>query len=509
MLRWILNIITNYLKTLIGMVIVFFMTPFIISKLGMDLFGLWSLVFAVVGVFGLMDFGFATAAVKYVAEYTGAKDLDGRNAILSTLLVVYSLIGIVCLVLVAIVAGPASGLFDLTPAQERYFTTLVWLLGAVVAFSFPAGIFKAAMVGSGRMDVVNIIELLMQLTNAGLIVWWLSAGHGILGLAAATAITMSGTLLVLIPLAYRMLPRLKVGFRGFSQERVRELMSFSVYAFIANVAMLVILRIDPIVIGLFMPLTSIAIYAIAGKITEYTYLLNKQFSNALMPLVSQSHGSGDRQTIRRVMLDGTRFLMGIALPFIGLLYFYAPEIIAVWVGHDFDDSVPLLRILLVAVAFSTTQLNVANVLGMTGSHRFVAFSMAASAIVNLVLSVVLIQFFGLYGVAFGTLIAAFLIELAIMVPRACREQGVSPWAFFSNGIFPGIPALLPMFAAAWALEAWRPAATLGMITAEGATAAAVYLLGFWFTAVRREERAMVKQAVRSRLQRLSKAASRS
>lgn len=496
---WIINIVSSYFKTLIGMVVVFFLTPFIISHIGMEMFGLWALIFAIVSIFGLMDFGFATAAVKYVAEHVGSGDMEGRNRILSTLFVVYSCIGLLCILIVAIVAGPASSQFDLTPAQQGYFTEIVWLLGMVVAIGFPAGLFKAALVGSGRMYIVSMVELSMLLTNAALIVWLLSDGYGLRGLAWATAATMLGTLLLLIPLAYRLLPDMHISFRLFSIDRVRSLMSFSVYAFIANVAMLVILRIDPIVVGMFMSLSAIAVYAIAVKISEYTYSLNKQFSNALMPLVSQSHGAGDLHIIRKVLMDGTRFLMGVSLPFILLLYYYAADIIVLWVGHEFDDSIPLLRVLLIAIFFSATQLNVANVLGMTGFHRFVAFSMAASAAVNLCLSVVLIQFWGLYGVALATLVAAFVIETIIMIPRACREQGISAWIFFKDGIFPAIPAVFPMLGVAFLFNLYMPTNSLMLIALEGVTSFLVYLLVFTFTGVRSHERQMVINKLRHKL----------
>ena len=80
-MRWVINIASNYLRFLVGMVVVFFMTPYIVSRIGVDLFGLWSLIFAVIGIFGLLDLGFATAAVKYVAELSAKKDHAGRNQV--------------------------------------------------------------------------------------------------------------------------------------------------------------------------------------------------------------------------------------------------------------------------------------------------------------------------------------------------------------------------------------------------------------------------------------------
>ena len=47
-MHWILNIATSYLRFAVSMVVVFLMTPYIIGQLGMDTFGLWSLIFAVI-----------------------------------------------------------------------------------------------------------------------------------------------------------------------------------------------------------------------------------------------------------------------------------------------------------------------------------------------------------------------------------------------------------------------------------------------------------------------------
>ena len=165
-MHWILNIATSYLRFAVSMVVVFLMTPYIIGQLGMDTFGLWSLIFAVIGIFGLMDFGFATATVKTVAEATGARDEAGRNRALASLLLLYTLIGLLSLVLVMALAAPMAGWFDLSESQHGLFLPVLWILGLAVSLNFPASLFKAALSGAGRMHIVNAVELVMVLVNA-------------------------------------------------------------------------------------------------------------------------------------------------------------------------------------------------------------------------------------------------------------------------------------------------------------------------------------------------------
>jgi O-antigen/teichoic acid export membrane protein len=502
-MRWVLNIASNYLRFLVGMVIVFFLTPYIVSRIGVDAFGLWSLIFAVVGLFGLLDLGFATAAVKFVAELTASGDHAGRNQVLGTLFLIYAGLGVFCLSLVAVFADTAPAWFDLAPEHHRAFTIAIWLLGTAVALGFPLSLFKAILVGSGRMSLVNMVELGTTLGNAALVVYVLESGYGLLGLAASTAFTMLLATLLLVPFAYRFTPMLSLSPGHFARRRVRELGGYSFYFFIANVAVLIILRIDPVVIKAFLPLSAVAVYAVAAKVSEYTYLLNKQFSNALMPLVSQSKGAGDSETIRRILVDGTRFLMAIAVPFISLLIFHAEEIIRLWMGTDFTDSEPLLRILMIAVLFASIQLNAANVLGMTGRHRFVALSMGGSALVNLGLSILLIQYFGLTGVALATLVAALLVETLIIVPKACRDNDVSIHRFISDALLPALPATGGALGCAYLLNMWQGANSFTMIIFEGALAALVFFLVFYWTGVKPGERQMLVARLRGRRRSLS------
>jgi O-antigen/teichoic acid export membrane protein len=502
-MRWVINIASNYLRVIVGIAVMFFLIPYMVSRLGIETFGLWSLIFAVVGLFGLLDLGFATAAMKYVAELTASGDHAQRNQVLATLLVVYLVLGAVCLALVAALAGPASGWFDLPADQARPFTLALWLIGAVVAINFPASLVKAILIGSGRMHLVNGIELVTTLVNAALIVILLEAGLGLAGVAIATATTMLLGPLVMLPLAIRLTPGLSASPRLFSRARVRELMGFSVYFFIANVAVLIILRIDPVVIKSFLTLSAVAVYAVAAKIAEYAYLLNKQFSNALMPLVSQSKGAGDTDTVRRVLVDGTRFLLAIAVPFMALLFFYADAIVVRWMGPEFAEAVPLLRLLLLAVLFSSVQLNAANVLGMTGAHRFVAFAMGGSAVVNLVLSIILIRHLGLTGVALGTLVATLATELLLVVPRACRAQGIGLATFLREAVWPTLPALVPALGAAVLMAQVQPPASFGWIVLQGSIAALLYYATFYRTGLSVAERARFAGKARVLLSRSS------
>ena len=70
----LVNAITNYGRDILDVVVFLYLIPFIIHTLGKETFGLWSLIWAFVSLFALLDFGFGPSVVKYVGKARGEND---------------------------------------------------------------------------------------------------------------------------------------------------------------------------------------------------------------------------------------------------------------------------------------------------------------------------------------------------------------------------------------------------------------------------------------------------
>jgi len=237
-------------------------------------------------------------------------------------------------------------------------------------------------------------------------------------------------------------------------------------------------------------LTAVAAFAIAAKISESSYLLNKQFSNALMPLISSSRGAGDAATVRAILQDGTRYLATVSAPVLGLLFFHAESIIHLWVGPELHAAILPLRILLLAVFFSTLQFNAANVLGMSGGHRGVAWTMVGSATLNIILSVILIPMLGLAGAALATLVSALTLEFGVILKRACNHQALSLGSVL-RPIIPVLLSLVPMFLTAHWLNLYWPANSLLALVLQCMVAGVIFLAVACMVVMRSDERRRV------------------
>jgi O-antigen/teichoic acid export membrane protein len=313
-MRIAVNIVSSYARFLLGMIAVFCLTPFILQRIGIEDFGLWSLCLAVTGVLGVLDLGFSTAAVKYVAECAGNGKHEARNEALSTLLLVYTLLGGVVLILVLAAIPAGIHWFGLEAGNVERFRTIVTITGVAQAIALPLSIFRSALVGQGRYDVVNSFDIGIIVFNIILVITLLTSGMGLPGLALANASIVLAGPLALVPMAFKKIPGLALSLKRIRMARLREAAPLAVWFLLANIALIITLRSDALLIKIYLPLTAVAAFAIAAKISESSYLLNKQFSNALMPLISSSSGAGDTATVRSILQDGTRYLATVSAP---------------------------------------------------------------------------------------------------------------------------------------------------------------------------------------------------
>lgn len=78
----------------VSLTLLFVLTPIIVRYLGQSAYGMWATLGSIVGYLGLFNFGMNTATVKYTAEYRARNEQEILNKTISSILVVFILIGV-------------------------------------------------------------------------------------------------------------------------------------------------------------------------------------------------------------------------------------------------------------------------------------------------------------------------------------------------------------------------------------------------------------------------------
>jgi len=110
------------------------------------------------------------------------------------------------------------------------------------------------------------------------------------------------------------------------------------------------------------------------------------------------------------------------------------------------------------------------------------------AISNLVLSVVLVRWYGLIGVAIGTLIPMVVFSMFVVFPAACRRVELSRWTVFRESIWPAAWPAIVMAAFILLARRYGGDASWSWMMVQAMLAALIYAALFLSFAISRAER---------------------
>ena len=143
--RW--GAILSYVNIIANMIVGLLYTPVMLRLLGQSEYGLYSLIGSVIGYLSVLDMGLGNTIVRYTAK----NRVDGtpqREAELNGLfLSVYSLVGLFCIVIGAVLYININNLFGetLTADELQRARIMMILLVCNFAFSFPLSIFASIL----------------------------------------------------------------------------------------------------------------------------------------------------------------------------------------------------------------------------------------------------------------------------------------------------------------------------------------------------------------------------
>ena len=301
-----------------------------------------------------------------------------------------------------------------------------------------------------------------------------------------------------LPWVRRELPELRIRPSLVTRAQIRDLFSFSGRNFLISVASKVVLSTDVIVVGIVLGSLAAGLYGIPAKLFALAYGVGLAVTTLLFPLLSELEGAADRVRQREYLFAGLRMGLGAVLLVSMPLAVLPDRFLAAWLPDgDFEESVPVLVLLMAALVFAQPGYLLTQFLVARGRHGGIALVRVVAVTVNLVLSIVLAATVGIWGVALSTLVTEALATGIVTPFLVRREAGIDPWALARAWLRPvGLAAVaaLPTLVAARLLAI----DTLLEFTAVAAVWGVVYALVFWRWGLDRRERDVLRAALKVR-----------
>lgn len=420
------NSLANLVRYAVYVVVTFIMTPYTIRKLGLDDYGLWVLVLAIVGYGGLLELGVQTSVIKLVAQKNAANDHDGLQRIVSTAYAFFQGVGVFVGCALVLVAPFFVAKLVSSPAELETVRLLLMILGVNAAICFPAYVIGGVIYGMQRYVAKSGVDVVLAVVNALLTFVVLEQGRGIVGLALVKLTVDVASLAALFLLARRILPGLRIRFRAASASSFRELFSLGGKIFISSTTTRIATHTEPVIISAILSNSWTTVFSVPKRLVDYVKEISITASTGFMPMFSDLQGRGDTVQIARLYEQYTRYILVMVIPFISSIMVLGGPFIRLWVGDELASKGGNLVVYLsAAFLIDSLQPLVWRLMIGVGRVDFMVTVSAVGSLAYLALAALLVHGYGIEGIGIAA-VALAVFNQAFYLPHICRFLGISP-----------------------------------------------------------------------------------
>jgi len=456
------NALSNWTAFLYVAGVSFFLSPFIVKHLGATAYGVWSLLVALVGYLGLLDFGVRGAVTRFIAQHHAVGDNKAASGIASGAVVLFGCAGGIAIAVASVVAVYSSTLFNIPPELADTAKTVLVISGFTVASTLIGAVFGGVLTGLERFDISAGIEILITTVRTIGVIVVLEDGHGLPALAYVHLITSLAYGVLAWFAVRRLYSNFRLDFRQPLRQPIKTILSFSAFLSAIHVLAMLIFYTDAVVIAVVLPISAVAVFAIAGNLVDYASKVAGALSKQITPRVSALKSLGSVDVGEAVLL--TARLATLACTPIAMTFFVRGEsFISLWMGPEFGPSSgAVLEVLAFITWLGGARAVASSAIIGANRHRLLIPALAGEAVINLGLSIVLAHAIGVVGVAVGTVIPATIVTVVFVPVYLRMATGVPVMDFYRRALWRPSVACLPFFLATMLFEQYLPARNLLM-----------------------------------------------
>ncbi|MDB4582896.1 polysaccharide biosynthesis C-terminal domain-containing protein [Draconibacterium sp.] len=403
-----------------GILIGFFMMPYLIHSLGEKNYGLWVVAGSIVSFYSLLDIGVLGSLQRFMMQAIYKNDREDINLTLSTNVFLTSIIGFLALIATISIILLAGRFVD-DENLLGIFRIIIALLGMKAVFQFPLFSFYGVLMAKYKYHVISNIQLVSLILRTVLIVLFVESGFGLLGIAVVTFLVETASSFVIVWAAYREDKELKLSFRGFNREKFKEYFTFGKYAYLITASGKAEFSLPDILIASFINLIAVTQYTIGSTLVRYFHNIMQSIFGIMSSILNKYYVTNEHKKLLEAFLSITE-LSALLSYFIGCgLFLLGPEFIDIWVGENFQESHLVLQILVIGYIATSAQWANMQILMAMAKHKQQAYISIGGVMLNLLISISLIPTYGLYAVALGSSIPLLINSLILRPIYTCDQ----------------------------------------------------------------------------------------
>ncbi len=399
----LINLIADIIPGIILAMIGIFKIKVFLHFMGQDMVGLYQLYNQLFSYIALLEGGLIGAALFRLYKPVADKNEEEISKQMSAVKYIFSIVGVIMFA-IGILLSFNIQLFIKNNSLDTGFmqwTFILYLLSNIIGyFNIPAKLIFEAY--QKKYVVTNILQWSQVLKSLleFLIVY---LGFGLIGMLV-TGIVINIVSNLLIYILFRKKYKINLKNKQKNYSFLQDLKHLIVH----KISALISYNIDILIISKVLGLGSVVIYTAYNYITDTIRMLFEKITSATQASIGELLLK-QKEKGEQIFLEYNNIVFFIAGVICVPILFALPSFIGIWYKGDITVSFFLSALFTFNLSYNLIRIPILTFITAAGLFKETKLPSVVEAISNLVLSLVLIHFFGIGGVLIATA-ASYLIS---------------------------------------------------------------------------------------------------
>ena len=496
------NTLMLYIRMVLLMLVNLYTARIVLQALGVEDYGLYSIVGAVVIFLGFINNSMSAASQRFLSFYQGKGDEEKLSSVFNSILVVQGIISLIILLL-----GETCGVLYIqyvlnVDASKIPIAHIVYQFSLLSFISKTLNVpYNASIVANERMDafaLISIAEGLLQLIVV--FVLQLLPEHRLVAYAAMMFATM-----VIIQCCYHIysayhFKECKIR-RNWDKVVIREIFAYSGWNLLASLSVVLVQQGVNMILNSFFGVIVNAARGISFQVNGAIASLSGSFQQSINPQIIKSYAEKEREKMYALVMNGTRFSFYLLLVLIVPVFFNMKSLLQLWLGNVPPYTEMFCRLVLLN-HFSVVLADSLRV-GTMATGRIRNFQVVISVLymLNVPLSII-----GLYiypnpyltaYIMIGLYILAFIASLII----ASQIIGMSIMVFIKKTLIPVLSVMSLSFLCACIIDKLIVNSSIIILTGRMIAMVIMSFIVIYFVGITNKERIAAVNFIKKKMKR--------
>lgn len=349
-LRVFVNTGVQYLKTIISVIISLFSTRVILSAIGVEDYGIYTLIGGVISLLSFIVNALVTTTQRYISFYSAQHDKNKLKEVFNTSVILHIVIGVLAYLLIELLGTYLFNhilnipIYRVQAAHKVFHVTCI-----MVVLSFISAPYRALLISHENITYISLIDICDAILKL-IIAITIAHSNGdrlVLYSLFMCAVSLYNVVAYFIYgiIKYEecTIPNLKY----YSKEYVTNLGSFAVWTIYSVGCIVGRTQGVTIIINQFFGVAINAAYGIAMQVNGALMFVSQSLLNAMNPQIVKAEGSKDRTRMLRLSEIESKFafllMAAVSVPCI----FEMQPILELWLGNVPQHTIYFCKFILI------------------------------------------------------------------------------------------------------------------------------------------------------------------